>query len=226
MEYKIAIAGPSGTGKTTIAEYIAQTLGVRHITSKETRVVSDDIKDRWAKKYLYFGDCGHKRLINLQNEFPQFGMEWQEEMLYARGRVIKENTNFIMDRSPIDSLTYMLNQVSHNVYDPKYIDSFIKNVADQLRELTHVIFIPYSNPDWVEENGSRIASVPFQKLMSSSFEHVISEYLVKHVYKVEFSPEGRLTHGRIPWKPGLLVLDMWDLQKRKDLTTEFLTKYI
>ena len=46
MNYKVAIAGPSGTGKTTIAEYIASTLGLRHITSKETRVVSEELKQK------------------------------------------------------------------------------------------------------------------------------------------------------------------------------------
>ena len=221
---KVAIAGPSGTGKTTIAEYIASTLGLSHVTSKETRQVPAEVSKKWADKYLYFGDCGHRRLINLQNAEPQFGMEWQYEMLKARGRVIGDRSNFIMDRSPIDSLTYMLTQNAHNISN-EYMGKFLTEVSAQLEELTHIIFMPYNNPNWVEDNGSRVASVPFQKLMSVSFQHIIDEYLKKAVYIVEVQ-NNRILGGRMPWKPGLLVLDMWDLETRKAIVTDFLTNYL
>lgn len=222
---KVAIAGPSGTGKTTIAEYIASTMELRHITSKETRHVPTEVQKEWANRYMYFGDIGHRRLINLQNAEPAFGRSWQMEMLIARGKVIRESDNFIMDRSPIDSLTYMLCQNAHNLEQHKdYFDEFVNEVRAQLKELTHVIFMPYNNPDWVEENGSRVASIPFQKLMSSSFEHIIDEYLLLQLYKVQCM-DRVIVNGRMPWKTGLLTLTMWDLETRKDLVKDFLTRY-
>ena len=223
MSYKIAIAGPSGTGKTTIAENIIDELGLKHITSAQTRVVPKEVSTMWQDVFGYSGDIGHQKLINLQNAQPYFGKSWQWEMLLARGKVIRENNNFIMDRSPIDSLTYMLNQVGHNV-DKNYVSKFVDEVRQQLKELTHVIFIPYNNPDWVEENGSRISQVHFQKLMSSSFEHVIDEYLIKIKQNVWGKNPAKVVEST-DGMPNLLVLDTWDLLNRLEQVHGFLCNF-
>ena len=99
---KIAFGGPSGSGKTTLANYIKELdPSIRQVQSYETRQFPENKKETWKKIYGYSGDIGHQALINLQNKYPIFGMDWQLECLKSRGEVIKNENSTIFVRDCI-----------------------------------------------------------------------------------------------------------------------------
>ncbi len=203
---KIAFGGPSGSGKTTLANFIKeQDPKIRQIQSFETREFSDNLKEHWRQMYNYQGDIGHRALINLQNEYPQFGREWQTAALMCRKKIICKDPHFVMDRSPLDNVVYMLTQTAHNM-EPSHIKKFIGEAQKAYSELDHFILIKVNEQEEVEENNSRVSNIFYQRYISDVFFGVWGRYF-------------QTITG-----PRVLILDTWDLTERKELLTTFLSK--
>lgn len=201
---KIAFGGPSGSGKTTLATYLKENFGVVQIQSYQTRQFTIEDRQEWKEKFGYDGDIGHRALINLQNQFPEFGVAWQKACLECRGNVIWNTTNFVMDRSPIDNVVYMLTQVSHNM-DEREIQEFISKAQNTFMDLSHFVLIRVTNQTEVEKNNSRVDNIFYQRFISDVFEGV---------YKKYFANLGVPT----------TVLNVWDLDTRKDQLLKFINE--
>lgn len=202
---KIALAGPSGTGKTTLANFIAETLDIPFIKGSAGLILTDEDKT-FLKGLSGYSQNGHKEVIALSAD-PKFGYMFETLVLQRRFELIRGNTSFITDRSPIDNLTYFLLQASWGCSEPE-VEKVIALNQESFRSLTHIIYIPLNNPHGIEDNNSRIANIYFQWMVDSLFKAVIPKYFT----------------GPIPphRRPKILELNTWDLNQRKQIVSSFL----
>jgi len=157
------------------------------------------------EEYGYGGDIGHRKLINLQNLAPDFGIQWQQACLESRSKVIKNRNNFVMDRSPIDNAVYMMTQVSHNMNEDQIL-TFLHRAIESYRELTHIILLPVNAAQTnVEDNGSRVSNLFFQQYISRVFDDMFNRYF-------DHKHEG----------PKVIRIDTWDLDLRKKIIDKHL----
>lgn len=204
---KVAFSGSSGSGKTTLVTFVAEKLGLAHISGS-----AGDVKKEGDKMLiddiLQYPGGGHVGVIRYSALNPEYGLMNQKMLQMRRRELIMENDNFITDRSPIDNLTYMVNQVGyHPMVSDAIIAEFAKDCLSAWEELTHVVYVKAVQPSEVETNGSRVANSWYQKAIDAQFEYWLNNYFRKH------SVAG----------PEVLVIDFWDLEKRKELVIDFLT---
>jgi hypothetical protein len=141
-------------------------------------------------------------VIRLSNEFPSFGQKFQECLLHARGRIILNTEEFIIDRSPIDNVAYMLTQCSHLAPEDWTAD-FIVQAQAYAENITHFIIFP-SLAKEIEVNGSRVANKYFQRMSTAVFEHTYITYFQD------------IMMGKT------LLLNTWDLEVKKRMVRSFL----
>jgi len=201
---KIALSGPSGLGKTTLCRFITEELSVPWLSTSAGDILTDVQKEHLRKEFNYYG-TGHRDVINLSSQYPEFGKTFQNYLLVSRFKQIQEHSKLVIDRSPIDNVAYFLAQNGHN-QDEGYTRYFIDQAVKFYSSLTHVIQIRFS-PDipHIEDNGSRIPNRFYQQYMSDVFAGVYSRYFAN-------------LSG-----PRVLTIDFWDLRQRKDLVYQFIT---
>lgn len=205
---KIAFSGPSGLGKTTLCKYVQQEFGTPWLSTSAGDILSPEVKDHFKVLFQYKGS-GHRDVINLSSQYPSFGAQFQQFLLEARGLQIKDNETFIIDRCPIDNVSYMLSQNSHNMDEDK-VRSFISKAQEIYRELDIVIQIRFSSEiPSIEDNGSRVSNRFYQQYMSDVFTGVFSRY---------FAPS---LQG-----PKVYTIDFWDLVQRKRLVYDVIKSFL
>lgn len=199
---KIAFSGPSGLGKTTLANQIAGKLGIPHPSTS-----AGDIFTKGDKKYLEdnFGyeGRGHKNVINMSSQCPDFGIEFQRLILERRAEQIRSIDPVVLDRCPIDNMVYLLTQTAHNMPESD-VTIFLNQAQEIYMGLTHVIIIRYSaDIPGVEDNKSRVPNRYFQKYISDVFGGVYTRYF-SHIVG-----------------PRVMEIDFWDLNQRLNTVLEF-----
>lgn len=203
---KVAFSGSSGSGKTTLVTFAAEQCKLTHISGS-----AGDVKKEGDKmlidEMLQYPGGGHVGVIRFSALNPEYGVMNQKMLQMRRRELIMENENFITDRSPIDNLTYMVNQVGyHPMVTDAMIEEFAKDCLSAWEELTHVVYVKAVQPKEVEVNGSRVANAWYQKAIDAQFEYWLNNYFLKN------SIAG----------PKVLVIDYWDLDKRKEAVMQFL----
>lgn len=201
QQLRIACLGPSGSGKTTIATWVAEEYQIPFIPNSAGLVIPERQKDYLRSTYRW-KENGHAEVIRLSNEFPSFGQTFQKNLLEARGRIIQGNDNFIIDRSPIDNVAYMLSQCSH-LAPEDWIKSFIQEAQEYAKSITHFLVFPSFAED-IEVNGSRVANKYFQRMSTAVFEHAYLTYFKQ------------IMHDKT------LILDTWDLDEKQRMIRAFL----
>lgn len=204
---KIAFSGASGSGKTTLVEYVVNKYpGLKHISGSAGDVKKEVDKLYIDELYDYPGGS-HVGVIKFSALNPEYGIQNQRILQVRRAEIIMQNENFVTDRSPADNLTYFVNQVG---FHPMVTDEMTQLHANECQaawdELTHVIYVKSVQPIEVERNGNRVANKWYQKAIDAQFELWIN-YLTKN------SIDG----------PKVLIIDYWDLQKRKEAVDNFIT---
>lgn len=203
---KVAFTGSSGSGKTTLVTFVAEKLGLKHISGSAGDVKKEGDKMIIDEIHQYPGG-GHVGVIRYSAMNPEYGLMNQKLLQMRRRELIMENKDFVTDRSPIDNLTYMVNQVGyHPMVTDQIIAEFAKDCLSAWEELTHVIYVKAVQPKEVEFNGSRVANSWYQKAVDAQFEYWLHNYFMKN------SVAG----------PELLVIDYWDLEQRKEAVLKFL----
>jgi hypothetical protein len=130
----------------------------------------------------------------------------QQLLQMRRKEIIDQNDDFVTDRSPVDNMAYMINQVGyHPMVTPEVCEEFLKQCVEAYEGLTHLIYIKPVQPNEVERNYSRVANKYYQKGVDAQFNLWLHEI------------RSRATEG-----PDVLVIDYWDLDDRKAAVTEFL----
>lgn len=201
---KVAFSGPSGLGKSTLCKFVQEKLGIPWRSTSAGDILDDETKKRLNALYGYKG-TGHKDVINLSSSNPQFGLDFQEAVLQARGRQISQSAPYVIDRSPIDNVVYLLSQVAHNIPED-VVQRFILKAQEDYVKLTHVVILVYSKDiPHIEDNGSRIPNRFYQQYISDIFTGVYGHYFDHLV------------------GPRVIFIDYWDLGGRQRAVNNFLS---
>lgn len=172
---RIALMGPSGSGKTTMAKYLSSVTHIPYYENSAGLILPPEDK-AFLKREYGWTESGHSDVIRLSNIEPEFGMEFQSRLMLVRKRFITNTPSFIIDRSPVDNVAYMLAQVSHLASIP-YIKSFIELAVEASKKIDLFIFV-HSEAPQIEDNGSRVANIYFQRMSQAIFEHAFTTYFV------------------------------------------------
>lgn len=199
--FKIACVGPSGSGKTTMAEYLAKKLNMKFIRNSAGLIIPKATQEQLFERYGW-SKSGHKDVIRLSHINPEFGLEYQKAILEARTAIIHNTESFIMDRSPIDNVTYFITQAS--MYQPIAVcEDFINHAREVAQELTH-LFAFHTMDYEVEDNQSRVSNVYFQRSVDAVFDDTLKRYFEKPMKLTT-----RITH-----------LKTWDLIEKKSIVLQ------
>lgn len=198
---RICIAGPSGTGKTTLANHIRDHYDINFISGSGLKMLKG--KGEADDKVSKIGS--HKELINNSSMDPNWGIEMQYKILEVRTSIIKGQDDFIIDRSPLDNFTYAMMECAHNMTHKQsqvFLDTCLISL---INNYDMMVFIRYVNPKGIlEENGSRITNPFFQEKADILFNH----YYLKYFNTV------------IP----SLCIDYWNLEGRIEAAINFINK--
>ena len=201
---KVACSGTSGSGKTTLVLKIAEKYGLTHISGS-----AGDIKEEGDKLLLSevmgYPGGGHAGVIKYSALNPEYGIINQKLLLTRRAAMIKNNDNFITDRSLADNMTYFINQCGfHTCLTDAACELFFKEALEAWQELTHVIYIKPVQPSAIEVNHSRVSNKFYQKAIDCQFEYWINQL-------DKASDDG----------PKILTIDWWDMDARLHAVDEF-----
>jgi energy-coupling factor transporter ATP-binding protein EcfA2 len=203
MPLRVAFTGTSGSGKTTLVKYVEKEFNLPHISGS-----AYDLKEGNDRDYLEsfgFPGGGHAGTIKYSALNPEYGIMNQRLLLKRRTQLIQGNNEFVTDRSPLDNVTYFINQCGfHPMVTDGMINDFIEEATKAWMGLTHIIYVKAVQPYEVENNNSRVANIFYQKAMDVQFDYW---------YKYLFANRG----------PKFLKIDYWNLQERKENVREFLT---
>lgn len=203
---KVAFTGSSGAGKTTLVTFVKERLGLTHLSGSAGDLKTEGDKHIIDEVYGYPGG-GHVGVIKFSALNPEYGLMNQKFLQLRRKELILKNDNFVTDRSPIDNLTYFINQMGyHPMVTDAMVEEFIKECLEAWEELTHVIYVKAVQPGEVERNGSRVANKYYQKAIDAQFEYWL-----------------KFLQSNAQAGPEVLVIDWWDLDKRKEIVTQFLS---
>lgn len=185
MSKKIYIAGTSGAGKTTLAEYI----------SKRYRIpfVSLSSKELWPK----FGVRTHAELIQMANENPEKGVDFQWQLLELRNKKLENLGEYVTDRSPLDNLVYYMIQCSSHQSGSE-VSAYISACSESYPGDFTQIYLT-CNPTTIENDGYRINNPYYQVMVDILFMYYLKE--------------GYLSHLDLANKQVKIITD-WDWEKR------------
>lgn len=205
MNYKIAFTGSSGAGKTTLVKFLSERYNIPHISGSAGDVLKDVDDTMLRQAFGYYGNAGHSNVIANSITNPGFGIINQLLLQMRRQQIIETNDNFITDRSPVDNITYFINQCGAGpMMTNSLADQFFKSCVEAAQKLTHIIYIKAVQPEGtpVEDNGSRIPINAYQLAIDAQFEMWLHK-----IYDAMTIDKPR---------PQVWVIDWWDLERRKN----------
>lgn len=211
-ELKIQLTGCSGVGKTTLAKWISQQYDIPFISGSYSDLVPETREQK------------HEEMIS-KSPSEIFSQDYR--VLNLRNKLFSNHSQFVSDRSYIDSAAYMIQKLSHHIRECD-MQHFI-NACYQLMEgqCTHLIFIPFSTKflaGWeMEDNNKRVLNRYYQYEVSLIIKGILDLYGVKkdilrtciinyEVYTLKVDEH----------KIKVLVLDELDFEKRQLAVERFL----
>ena len=160
---KIFISGVSGVGKTTMAKQISKDYKIPFIEGSS--------KVLWDK----YNIKSHIELIKKTYLEPQFGLDFQNELLDYRRNLIEKNDSFVSDRSPLDNLTYFLLQVSDKL-DSNETLQYIEKCSQSYPNKYIQVYLGFNysmGKEFFENDGFRINNVYYQFMVDAIFRQII-----------------------------------------------------
>lgn len=201
---RIALAGPSGSGKTTLAKALSSHLRIPFMSNSAGDILLPKDKEYLEKNYGY-KSIGHQNVIQLGHREPNFAYEFQRLVKERRAQMYGRNSNFICDRSFVDCAAYYVDQVS--VYqNTATTKAFLDSCELHMKALVDcLIWVRVANPEDIEDNGSRVANLYYQRKMDKVFELAVTE--IKAAQNVK-----------------TLVINYWDFDTRVSQSMAFIKK--
>jgi hypothetical protein len=202
---KIALTGTSGSGKTTLANWISEYFQVPFISGSAGDILTQE--DRMAMRDIFGVEegAGHAGVIKSSMADYSFGMAFQQILLKRRTNLILYNPHFVTDRSPLDNITFMINQCGfHKEVTDRFVEVFIDQAIYAWEKLDGLIYIKPCQPERIEDNGSRVTNRFYQSAVDAQFQFWL-DYL-------------RSVRGM----PKVCVIHFWNLDARKELVKEFI----
>lgn len=198
---KIAFAGTSGSGKTTLATWLAKEMELPYISGSSGDLKNLEDKEYLKAKFGFEGNAGHSNVIQESHKNPMLGFEIQRIVRRRRSQLIRNNPEFVTDRSPIDNWVYFMMQ--SGIYQSEAAcGRFLEECYISTSHLDYLIYVP-SLLNVIEDNGSRVANIYVQKMVDSFFDSSFK------AFQKTMDRDNRC-------KTKLIVITMQDLQKRKD----------
>lgn len=157
---RIMLAGPSGVGKTTLAETISKHLNIPFVSGSFSDAVPST------------------RNIQQKNMIDEATMNMEIQAVKNRLEIYKQNPSFISDRSFLDNMAYGNHKLSYRVTTCDIIDLY-KFCSKLLLDYCDVlILVPYDyvymSGSWeIKGNNKRVTNAIFQDLMTTIFRRVL-----------------------------------------------------
>ena len=193
MNKKIMICGASGTGKTTLARHISGRYDMPYITTSA--------KALWDK----YGIKTHKDAIALSHMNPDVGFKYQWDVLRSRMKTLDGYDKYVVDRSYIDNLTYLMLQNGYHLCDAD-IKEMVDLVNESLADIDGIIFLRFTPDIILENDGARLTNTYYQAMVDQVMYWIMySDKINLHAWKV-------------------LSIQVWDFQKRIELVEKWLKK--
>ena len=174
MKKRILITGPSGVGKTTLAQELSKVFNIPFVEVNMFKMVCPCYSDKIKT---------HQDLIDFMKLNPEAGAKMQFELLISRQIKFGDHysTGFVTDRGHIDSWVYTSLQVvpylKEGEFKKKFIEKLVKKFKSVHRLFTHIIYLPLQD-DWeIEDNNKRVPDTEFQKKVDFIYRDVLRPYL-------------------------------------------------
>lgn len=154
MTLRIAFAGASGTGKTTICEYLTTELGLPF-----NPVGSRSVSKAMGFDSPYDVDQAGRRA------------EFQRRLLSEKAAWEAEHDGFVTDRTTLDNLAYTM---LHDVYcvTADMLDQAIEGMA----RYTHIVYCPVDVFCHVGDDPARVKDTTYHTLYDIVVEGLIHRY--------------------------------------------------
>ena len=156
--FRIAFCGASGTGKTTMSEFLTSTLKVPF-----NPVGSRSVSKAMGFDSPYDVDKAGKRA------------EFQRRLVVEKRAWEDEHVEFVTDRTTLDNLAYTV------FHDIKTIDAgLLEQVVGGMQRYTHVIYCPvdiFCNP---AGDPNRVADMTYHKLYDTMIEALVQRHMPKN----------------------------------------------
>jgi predicted ATPase len=158
MRYRVAFAGASGTGKTTMSAWLSETLKIPF-----NPVGSRSVAKAMGFESPYDVDKAGKRA------------EFQRRLVTEKRAWEDENPAFVTDRTTLDNLAYTV------FHDISTIDAgLLEQVVGGMQRYTHVIYCPvdiFCNP---AGDPNRVADMTYHKLYDTMIEALVQRHMPKN----------------------------------------------
>lgn len=165
MSKRIMFVGPSGIGKTTLAQYVAKSQNIPFISGSMSDLLP-------ATK-----DITHNELLSLGSKAMQSS---DYQLLSLRNRLFRGKEEFVTDRSYADLAAYFWYKQSRTLEECE-LEHFIGCCRASMEDQCDLaIFLPLNlcnYSDWeMEDNKKRITNRFFQIQMSSLMGELLADW--------------------------------------------------
>jgi hypothetical protein len=167
---RIAISGPSGYGKTTLAKKLSDLLDIPFITTSAQLL--------WESTGGHYPVHSHQDVIQMSVENPKVGIRFQHDLLELRAEMLKDSPSFVTDRSPIDNLTYFLLQNAPFGTQSEFNDYRAKCLQQTLDNYDFIFLLSARN--YVMVNGDearRVGVIEYQSTIARVMENIVGNLL-------------------------------------------------
>jgi hypothetical protein len=167
MPNRIAFAGSSGTGKTTLAKYIAD----------EFKLPINPVGSRSVSEAMGFASPYDVDKAGRRAEF-------QHRIVTEKRAWEDAHEEFVTDRTTLDNLVYTMFHDVHAVSESLY-DSVIQGLS----RYTLVIYCPFSSFCNPNGDSARVQDMTYHKLFDTVLRAMIQKHLPKSVWYRELGAQ-------------------------------------
>lgn len=183
---RIMLAGPSGIGKTTLANQVSTLL--------DKQFISGSVSDLLPKTK----DIPHSDMLDRDSQ-EIYREDYQ--ILNLRKRVFEGMADFVSDRSFVDSATYFLYKQASKIPACE-VEHFINLCGRLTTSLCDLLVVLELSTDdihtWItEDNGKRIVSNYFQTLITYNMRMVLKLMGYKKCTTYNTLPVGKFLSYRV-----------------------------